>query len=53
MTCFLPIMLLYYPLLLGLQNLSKDGKVLPAALWLGNAGMAATAWVVLRWVLRH
>lgn len=53
MTCFLPIMLIYYPLLLGMQNLSKDGRVLPAALWLGNAGIAAWGLLVLRKVLRH
>lgn len=53
MTCFLPIILFYYPLLLGMQNLSKDGRIAPAALWLGNVGIAACALVVLRRVLRH
>ena len=53
MTCFLPIILFYYPLLMGMQNLSKDGRVIPAALWLGNAGIVACALIVLRKVLRY
>lgn len=43
-TCFLPIVLLYYPLLLCSTNFAKDGK-LPAvvALWLANGLLALSA----------
>lgn len=53
MTCFLPIMLLYYPLVLGLLNLSKYGQIRPTALWLPNLGLALLAVLVLRRVMRH
>lgn len=43
-TCFLPIVVLYYPLLLCSTNFAKDGK-LPSvvALWLANGLLACTA----------
>jgi lipopolysaccharide export system permease protein len=43
-TCFLPIVLLYYPLLLCSTNLAKDGR-LPAlvAMWLANGVMGLVA----------
>lgn len=37
-TCFLPIVLLYYPLLMLAMNLGKEGKLDPMwGLWIGNA----------------
>jgi lipopolysaccharide export system permease protein len=40
-TCFLPIVLLYYPLLLMGVNLGKEQIIHPmAAMWLGNAVLA-------------
>lgn len=40
-TCFLPIVLVYYPLLLMGVNLSKEQIIHPmAAMWLGNAVLA-------------
>lgn len=48
--CFLPILLVYYPLLLGMMNLSKDGQVDPSwSVWAGNAAaLLAAAWLLRR-----
>lgn len=53
-TCFLPIVFLYYPLLLCSTNLAKDGK-LPAllALWLANGVMAVVSPVLYWNLLKH
>jgi lipopolysaccharide export system permease protein len=52
--CFLPILILYYPIALFMMNLSKSDLVNPAwAMWMGNAVLVPIAWVTLRKVLRH
>ena len=52
--CFMPILLLYYPLTLGMMNLSKTGTVHPAwAMWVSNALLGVVAVFVLRRVLKH
>ena len=58
MTCFLPIIGLYYPLMLVGTNLSKEGLALPlcpawASLWVGNALLAILAGFVLPSVVKH
>jgi lipopolysaccharide export system permease protein len=47
--CFLPILLIYYPLLaIGVEQ-SKDGRMPPIAVWLGNLIVAvAGAWLARR-----
>ncbi len=52
--CFIPIIVIYYPIILLMMNLSKMGLVNPAwAMWVGNAGMLVAAWFILRKALRH
>jgi len=52
--CFTPILLGYYPIVLLTMNLCRDGVVEPAwGMWVGNAGLLATAVVVLRRVFRN
>lgn len=53
-TCFLPIVIVYYPVLLCFTNLAKDGRLPPGpALWAAN-GVLALAAPVLFWRLaRH
>jgi lipopolysaccharide export system permease protein len=52
--CFLPILILYYPIALLMMNLSKSDLVNPAwAMWVGNAVLVPIAWVTLRKVLKH
>jgi len=51
-TCLLPIVLIYYPLLLCGNNLAKDGRVHPIlAVWAANAVLGLAA-VVLLWRLQ-
>ena len=45
-TCFLPIILIYYPLVLAGINMSKEGIILPAVVWSGNIVLAALAALV-------
>jgi len=43
-TCFLPIVFIYYPLLLCSNNLAKDGKLPPiVSLWMANAVLGLIA----------
>jgi lipopolysaccharide export system permease protein len=52
--CFLPILILYYPIALLMMDQSKGGVVNPAwAMWTGNAVLTPIAIVVLRKVLKH
>jgi len=54
MTCFMPIIGLYYPLMLFGTNLSKEGLLEPYySLWIGNALMAILAGLVLPSVVKH
>jgi lipopolysaccharide export system permease protein len=53
-TCFLPIVFLYYPLLLCGSNLAKEGKFHPAVtVWAANAAMGLIALVLFRRLLRN
>ena len=52
--CFMPILLVYYPVVLLMMNLSKTGNVNPAyAVWLGNLILSVAAYFVLRKVTWH
>ena len=52
--CFLPILILYYPIALLMMDQSKSGVVNPAwAMWTGNAVLTPIALVMLRKVLKH
>jgi lipopolysaccharide export system permease protein len=52
-SCFLPIILLYYPLLMWGFNLSKEGIWPPIVLWGGNAMLVAFSVYAFHRVLRH
>lgn len=52
--CFLPILLIYYPVVLLMMNLAKHGTVDPSwAMWIGNVILLLTAWRVLGKAVRH
>jgi lipopolysaccharide export system permease protein len=54
MTCFLPIIGLYYPLMLFGTNISKEGIMPPlASLWIGNVLLSLLAMLVLPSVVKH
>ncbi len=50
--CFLPILLVYYPMLAGCLDLAKDGVLPPQAVWLGNVVLAFWGIWLLRRVVR-
>ncbi|MAT68802.1 MAG: hypothetical protein CMJ58_04695 [Planctomycetaceae bacterium] len=50
--CFLPILLLYYPMLVGCVDQAKDGVFPPQAVWLGNIVLAACGAALMRRVIR-
>ncbi len=53
-TCFVPIIVIYYPLMLGGANLGRGGFVNPIlALWAGNGVLLVLTALVLRPVLKH
>jgi lipopolysaccharide export system permease protein len=53
-TCFVPIIIMYYPLMLFGTNLSKEGMISPVlALWMGNVLLAVLAGLVLPPVIKH
>ncbi len=53
-TCFLPIIVVYYPLMLCGINLSKSGKLLAAlAIWPANVAIALAATWLLRRLMRN
>ncbi|HLJ12447.1 MAG TPA: LptF/LptG family permease, partial [Planctomycetaceae bacterium] len=52
--CFMPILGVYYPIVLLTMNLCRDGIVEPAwGMWIGNVGLVITAAFVLRKVFRN
>jgi len=52
--CFLPILLVYYPITFLMGNLGKIGTVDPTwGMWVPNAILAVAGWFVLRKVVRH
>jgi len=50
--CFLPILLIYYPMLVGCVTWAKDGVVPPFTTWLGNVVLALVGIWLTRRVLR-
>ena len=52
--CFIPIICVYYPLMLGLMTQAKEGSLDPQyCMWIGNILMAVAAWFVMRKVIRY
>jgi len=43
-SCFMPIIMVYYPLILFGTNLGKEGIVHPAMVWAGNGVLWIAAW---------
>ena len=52
--CFLPILVVYYPVVLLMANFCKTGVINPAwGMWMGNLVLLAGGLFILRRVLRH
>jgi lipopolysaccharide export system permease protein len=53
-TCFLPIVVIYYPLMICGSNFAKEGKFHPALdVWTANGAMGVIALVLFRRLLRN
>ena len=53
-TCFLPIVFVYYPLMLCGTNMAKEGKFDPAVtIWAADAMMAVVGLLLFKRLLRH
>lgn len=50
--CFLPILVVYYPLLVGCVDKAKSGDFPPQAVWLGNIVLALWGTWLMRRVIR-
>ncbi|RMF41887.1 MAG: LptF/LptG family permease [Planctomycetota bacterium] len=51
--CFVPILLIYYPIFMVGADHAKDGSWHPATLWLGNAALACIGALLLRSIHRR
>jgi lipopolysaccharide export system permease protein len=51
--CFLPILAIYYPLLMLGEHLTTTGVLPPIAFWMGNVVLMTPAILLLRWINRH
>jgi lipopolysaccharide export system permease protein len=51
--CFLPILIVYYPLMIHGVDLAKSGRMPPVCVWLGNLVLAAVGYWQSRWVVRY
>lgn len=51
--CFMPILVLYYPMLAGTVDFAKSGIVPPPTVWLGNIVLAICGFLLLKNVIKH
>lgn len=51
--CFLPILLIYYPLLMVSVDKAKSGELPPQAVWLGNIVLCVWGFWLMRRVMRY
>jgi lipopolysaccharide export system permease protein len=51
--CFLPILLVYYPMLVGTVDYAKEGILPPQVVWLGNIMLAGWGIWLMRGVVKH
>ena len=51
--CFLPILAVYYPLMMYGVGLAKSGEMPPHCVWLGNLVLAVIGYWLIRKVLRY
>jgi lipopolysaccharide export system permease protein len=51
--CFVPIMLVYYPLMIYSADAAKHGSLPPCSVWIGNVMLFAWGGWLLRKVIRY
>ncbi len=50
--CFAPILLIYYPMLVGCLDMAKSGTIPAPAVWLGNLVLAGLGVLLMRRIVR-
>ncbi len=50
--CFAPILLIYYPMLVGCLDMAKSGTIPAPAVWLGNLVLAGIGVWLMRRIVR-
>jgi lipopolysaccharide export system permease protein len=51
--CFLPILAIYYPLLMIGEDLTTSRGLVPILFWMGNVILIIPGILLLKWVVRH
>jgi lipopolysaccharide export system permease protein len=51
--CFVPILAIYYPLLMLGEDLSTSGKLPPISFWMGNSVLILSGIMLLRRIVQH
>jgi lipopolysaccharide export system permease protein len=51
--CFLPILAIYYPLLMIGEKLSTSGALWPISFWIGNVTLIVPGVFLIKWVVKH
>lgn len=51
--CFVPILAIYYPLLMLSEDLSTSGKLWPISFWMSNSILIVSGILLLRRIARH
>jgi lipopolysaccharide export system permease protein len=51
--CFMPILAIYYPLLMIGEDISTSGKFHPISFWMGNMILFVPGIFLLKWVIKH
>ena len=51
--CFVPILAVYYPLLMLSEDLSTSGKLWPVSFWMGNTACIISGIMLLRRIVQH
>ena len=51
--CFLPILVVYYPLMMYGADLAKSGDMPPYIAWMGNLVLAAVGYLQMRKIIRY
>ena len=53
MICFLPTILVYYPILMAMLNLSKESKAQPMVAWIPDIVLAIGSLILIRRLMKR
>lgn len=53
MICFLPTIMVYYPILMAMMNMAKEGKASPVLIWLPNVVLGLSSLILIRKLMKR